>query len=222
MSEDLELAQKGDDKAFQRLVEPHRRELRAPFYRMSGSLHDADDLLQEGMIRAWKGLRGFEGRASLRTWLYKVTTSACLDALEKRDRKVLPSDLGPAGTAMVPPRLEPIWLEPCPEDVWTATPSSPDARYDARESVALALLTALQLLPPKQRAVLILRDVVGLEASECAELLDASVASVNSALQRARETLESRTPEKPIATEGDLRALLLRYLRACVESYIGA
>src|SRR5882672_4075195 len=165
MSTDLELAREGDEKAFRRLVEPHRRELRAHCYRMSGSLHDADDLLQEGMIREWKGLRGFEGRASLRTWLYKVATSACLDALDKKDRKILPSDLGPAGTEMLPPRLEPIWMEPCPESVWTATPSSPEARYDARESVALALLTALQLLPPKQRAVLILRDVVGMEAS---------------------------------------------------------
>jgi len=204
------------------LVEPHRRELRAHCYRMSGSLHDADDLLQEGMIRAWKGLRGYEGRASLRTWLYKVATSACLDALDKKDRKVLPADLGPAGTEMVGPRLEPIWLEPCPEDVWTATPSSPEARYDARESVALALLTALQLLPPKQRAVLILRDVVGMEASECAELLETSVASVNSALQRARDALESRgRPERHVVSDG-VRALLSRYVRAWEESDVSA
>jgi RNA polymerase sigma-70 factor (ECF subfamily) len=200
---------------------------------MSGSLHDADDLLQESLLKAWKGLGSYEGRASFRTWLYKVATNACLDALEKRGPRSLPTELGPAHDPAAPfgaPRLDPIWLEPASEALIADAPEceaspgreatkgdAPDARYDARESVALAFLAAIQLLPPKQRAVLILRDVLGWQASECAELLELSVAAVNSALQRARETVESRAKtrtaprERPSAALSDL---LSRYVHA--------
>src|SRR5882724_4736170 len=154
----LEAALRGDERAFAVLIEPYRRELRAHCYRLSGSLHDADDFLQESLLRAWRGLKSFEGRSSLRTWLFKVATSACLDALEKQAPRRLPMDLGPAVSAeaaMPPPRLEPIWIEPWPDAIGDENVlSSPEARYSLRESVSLAFLVALQLLPPKQRAVL--------------------------------------------------------------------
>lgn len=216
----LDAARTGDGVAFERLVSPFRRELRAHCYRMSGSLSDADDLLQESLIRAWKGLPSFEGRSALRTWLYKVTTSACLDALDKRSARLLPFDAGPAHDPtkpLGPPRPEITWLEPCPDDVWVDAPPSPEAKYGARESVALAFLSMLQLLPPRQRAVLVLRDVLGWQATECAELLDMSVPAVNSALQRARETLEGqRAIEHAHTPPGDARTedLLARYVRA--------
>jgi RNA polymerase sigma-70 factor (ECF subfamily) len=218
----LKAAVAGDEGAFAQLVAPYRRELRAHCYRMSGSLHDADDLLQDSLLRAWKGLKGFEGRSSLRTWLYKVTTSACLDALDGKAARSLPTSAGPAAdpaAPMGPPRLDPVWLEPCPEELLASESSqSPEALYAARESVAFAFLVALQNLPPKQRAVLILRDVLGMQATECAGLLDLTVAAVNSALQRARETLESRSgalhgeaaPPEDEAT----RTLLGRYVSA--------
>jgi RNA polymerase sigma-70 factor (ECF subfamily) len=188
---------------------------------MSGSLHDADDLLQESLLRAWKGLSAFEGRSSLRTWLYKVATSACLDALDKRSARLLPMDLGPASDPREPmaaARLDSIWVEPCPEELYAEAPSSPEARYSQRESVALAFLVALQLLPASQRAVLILRDVLGWQAAECAELLNLSVAAANSALQRARETLASRAVGRRVApsspADAVTSALLARYVQA--------
>jgi RNA polymerase sigma-70 factor (ECF subfamily) len=215
----LEAARAGDASAFARLVSPHKRELLAHCYRMSGSMSDAKDLLQESLIRAWKGLASFEGRSSLRTWLYRVTTHACLDALDKRSARVLPTDLGPAlgGSAAPPPapHVEPAWIEPCSTDLEVDV--SPEARFDARESVALAFLTALQHLPPKQRAVLLLRDVLGLEASECAELLDMNTAAVNSALQRARESTEARARNRergPAALDEATASLLARYVQA--------
>jgi len=209
-------AARSDERAFRSLVEPYRRELRAHCYRMSGSMHDADDLVQESMLRAWRGLASFEGRASLRTWLHRVTTNACLDALEKKSARVVPRELGPAvepSTPMAPDNEIP-WLEPCPDDLIDDAPASPEARYDARESVALAFLTALQHLPPRQRAVLLLRDVLGHEASECAELLETSVASVNSALQRARETLAQRPISDRPPEDETTSALLARYVSA--------
>src|SRR5262249_32700161 len=154
---------------------------------------------QESLLRAWRGLSSFEGRSSLRTWLFRVTTNTCLDALGERAGRTLPAQLAPAsdGDAPVgPPRLEPIWLEPCPDEQFVDASASPEARYSQRESVALAFLVAVQLLPPRQRAILILRDVVGLEASECAELLDSSVAAVTSALQRARERLAAGAADR--------------------------
>ncbi len=215
--EALAAARTGDGDAFARLVAPYRRELRAHCYRMAGSLHDADDLLQESLLRAWKGLGAFEGRSSLRTWLYRVTTNACLDGLDKKGARLLPRELGPAalpGAAIGPPRLEPIWLEPCPAELYEGA-TSPEARYDLRESVALAFLVTLQALSPKQRAVLILRDVLGMPASECAELLELTVAAVNSALVRARESLAARGTAPPAAaSDGPTRELLARYVQA--------
>jgi RNA polymerase sigma-70 factor (ECF subfamily) len=218
----LDDARRGDDRAFARLIEPFRRELLAHCYRLSGSLQDADDLLQEGLLRAWRGLGSFEGRSSLRTWLFKVTTSACLDALEKRPRRVLPEDVGPAavpGTGPSPAAGEPAWVEPWPDTAGEEDlRASPEARYALRESVTLAFLVALQLLPAKQRAVLLLHDVVGWKASECGELLDLSVAAVNSALQRARETIDRRAPTlreaSRAAKDEKTAALLARYVAA--------
>jgi RNA polymerase sigma-70 factor (ECF subfamily) len=185
---EIDAARRGDHDAFARIIEPYRRELRAHCYRMAGSVHDADDLLQESLIRAWRGLAGFEGRASLRTWLYKVTTHACLDKLDRKTPRLLPLDLGPASDpqSIGPPIEDSAFVEPAPAEL-----------YERREAVALALMVALQLLTPKQRAALILRDVVGMEASECAELLSVSVAAVNSALQRAREVLATRPTSSP-------------------------
>ena len=187
---DLDAARRGDDAAFARLIAPFRRELRAHCYRMAGTLHDADDLLQESLLRAWKGLASFEGRASLRTWLYKVTTHACLDKLDSR---AAPREL----------------VEPCPPELY----ASPESEYERRETIALAFLVALQLLTPKQRAVLILRDVVGIDAAECAELLGLSVAAVNSALQRAREAVAER-PDTRLEHDPDRDAALARYVDA--------
>jgi RNA polymerase sigma-70 factor, ECF subfamily len=192
--EDLSAARGGNEAAFARLVEPHRRELRAHCYRMSGSLHDADDLLQEALVRAWRGLTGFEGRSSLRTWLYKVTTHACLDKLDRRTPRLLPTEATTGDDR--------AYLEPCPAEL-----------YERRETVALAFMVTLQLLTPKQRAVLILREVIGMAAAECAELLELSVASVNSALQRAREALADR-PAKAPDHDANHAALLARYVEA--------
>lgn len=221
VSDDLAAARDGDEEAFRRLVSPFERELTAHCYRMSGSLHDAEDLVQESLLRAWKGLPGFEGRASLRTWLHRVTTSVCLDELDRRRPRLLPMDLGPANGPTSAPRLEPIWLEPCPAAFYDEAPTSPEARVGARESVALAFLVALQRLPPRQRAVLLLRDVLGYEASECAEMLDSTVASINSALQRARDTLSSTSAPRP-TMDDETRSLLMRYVRAWEEADVGA
>ncbi len=216
----LDAARAGDERAFRDLVAPYRGELRAHCYRMAGSMSDADDLLQESLLRAWRGLAGFEGRSSVRTWLYRVTHSACIDALDKRPPRMLPLDATPAAKPsdpIPPPRTEPVWLEPCPSSLYVDLPASPEARYTSRESVALAFLAALQLLPPRQRAVLIARDVLGWSAEECAASFDASVASVNSALQRARETLDARASKwKPRVTDDDdaTRALVARYVEA--------
>jgi len=206
-SQTLARARGGDPAAFGSLVAPHRRELLAHCYRMAGSLHDAEDLLQDTLLKAWTALPGFEGRASLRTWLYRVATSVCLDAADRLARRTLPPEAGPDVA-------EPRWLEPWPGEPPDAAPG-PEARYDARESVALAFLTALQRLPPRQRAVLLLRDVLGWEASACAELFGHSVAAVNSALQRARETLAREASPRRVPTDDDaLRALLRRYVQA--------
>ena len=213
-------ARGGDRAAFERLVEPYRRELKAHCYRMSGSIHDAEDLLQESLLKAWRAISGFEGRASVRTWLYKVTTSACLDAVDARKTRALPVGFGPPtepGTQLTP-RAEALWIEPGPDELIVDSARSPEARYSARESVALAFLAALQLLPAKQRAVLVLRDVLGWQAAECAELLQITVAAVNSALQRARETLargdRSRKERAAAVEDESTRSLLGKYLRA--------
>lgn len=208
---------------FGRLAEQYRRELQIHCYRMLGSLQDAEDLVQETLLRAWQRLGTFEGRASFRAWLYKIATNACLDALQRHPQRALPPALQDAADPrepLAPPINEPIWLEPFPDEMLADAATSPEARYDARESVTLAFLTALQLLPPRQRAVLILRDVLDWRASEVAELLGLTVSAVNSALHRARTTLSqhyhARGLEAVKATILDvkIRALLDRYVRA--------
>ena len=197
----LARAQAGDGDAFAQLVEPYRRELHVYCYRFLGSVQDAEDALQDTLLSAWQGLAGFEGRASVRTWLYRVATSRCLDALRSAHRRP-PTGAPPAGLAPPEPtRLGELpWLEPYPdvllEGLSDGAPS-PEARYEARESVSLAFITALQLLPPRQRAAVILRDVLGFHASEAASILDTSEESVTSALKRARAALERHRRSSP-------------------------
>src|SRR4051794_3635361 len=185
----LKAARAGDENAYQLLVEPHRRELRAHCYRMLGSIHDADDAVQEALLRAWRGLPRFEGRSTTRSWLYKITTNACLNAIARQPKgRVLPLDFGPAADphdGAGTPLVESAWVEPYPAAglPLSDTFAAPDARYDQRESVELAFVAALQHLPANQRAVLIMREVLGFSAKESAEALDTTVASINSALQ---------------------------------------
>ncbi|WP_410645460.1 RNA polymerase subunit sigma-70 [Amycolatopsis sp. lyj-346] len=186
---------------FETLVERHRREIQVHCYRMLGSLADAEDLTQETFLRAWKGRDGFEGRASVRTWLYRIATNACLDVLARRPRRVLPDQLGPAGEPAGPIAAADLpWLEPYPDRLLDgAAPGGTDdtgAAVIERETIELAYLAAVQYLPPRQRATLILRDVLGWPAKETAALLETSVASANSALQRARATLRERLPAR--------------------------
>src|SRR5512144_2225492 len=195
------MAAAGANHRFERLAEPFRREIRLHCYRMMGSLHEAEDLVQETYLRAWRTFDSFEG-GSFRAWLYRIATNACLNALESRKhaQRLLPDQLGPAAATMPPgaPATEVEWLEPYPdsnlEGIADAAPT-PEARYSSRESVALAFVAAIQRLPPRQRAALMLCDVLGWSAAEAATLLDSSTASINSALQRARETLSTRYPE---------------------------
>jgi RNA polymerase sigma-70 factor (ECF subfamily) len=221
----LDPAKRGDRDAFQYLAEPYRRELQLHCYRMLGSLHDAEDLVQETFLRAWRGLDRFEGRASFRGWLYRIATNACLNALASRvsTRRTLPEMHGPPSD-QVPdggPATEITWLEPYPDAALEGIADSapgPEARYEMREAVQLAFVATIQHLPPRQRAVLLLRDVLGWSATETAGLLDASVASVNSALQRARAALAKGFPSgRPSANpppDDRQRALLERYVRA--------
>ncbi len=198
VSEDLQSrnrlarAQRGDEDAFAQLTEPYRRELQLHCYRILGSLQDAEDLLQETLLAAWRGLEQFEGRSSLRAWLYTIATNRCLNAL--RDERRRPQLVVSQDT---PESAEIPWLSPYPdrllEGIADAAPG-PAARYEAKEAVALAFVSGLQYLAPRQRAVLVLRDVLGFHADEVAEMLGSSAASVNSALQRARSVLESRLP----------------------------
>jgi RNA polymerase sigma-70 factor (ECF subfamily) len=201
-------------------LEQYRRELTAYCYRMLGSAFEAEDAVQETFIRAWRGFDGFEGRAALRSWLYRIATNVCLTMLGASQRRARPMDLQPASTADMPlgPALpEATWVEPIPDARVVPSGGDPADVAVARESVRLAFVTALQRLPPRQRAILILRDVLRWKASEVAELLDTSVASVNSALQRARATLgDGGTTEAAAADELDdeQRALLARYVDA--------
>jgi len=193
-AERLTAARLGDSQSFSELTEPYRRELQVHCYRILGSLHDAEDMVQETMLRAWKRLETYEGRASLRAWLYKIAIHACLDLLDRqRSRRLLPAQTGPASDPhgqISPPTTEILWLDPIPDE-WLEDRSAinPEARYSDSESISLAFLTALQALPPRQRAVLILRDVLDFSAIETAEVLDLTVSAVNSALHRARTSL---------------------------------
>lgn len=223
---ELDAARDGDEAAFTALVEPYRGELTAHCYRMLGSLHDAEDALQESMLRAWRGIGRFEGRSSLRSWLYTIATNACLNAIERRRPRQHPIDYGPRTDpeSAVPglPAAESAWIEPFPDELLGAEdgPMAPEARYEAREAVELAFIAALQHLPPNQRAVLILREVLGYSARETAATLETSVAAVNSALQRARARLADRLPDR--SQQATLRVLGDDGVRAIVGAYVDA
>ena len=221
----LEAARRGDEGAYGRLFEPYRGELHAHCYRMLGSVHDAEDALQEASLRAWRGLARFEGRSSLRSWLYTIATNTCLNLIARRPKRVLPIDYGPASDphdAPGDPIVESVWLEPYPDERLGLEDglAAPEARYEQRESVELAFVAALQHLPANQRAVLILREVLGFSAKEVAEALDTTVQSVNSALQRARASVEQRVPEQ--SQQATLRALGDDQVRDLVERYVDA
>jgi RNA polymerase sigma-70 factor (ECF subfamily) len=221
----LDAARGGDSEAFRRLVEPHRAELLAHCYRMLGSLHDAEDALQDTLLRAWRGLYRFQQGRTLRPWLYRIATNVCLDAIGKRPKRVLPIDHGPpadAGTGPGKPLVESVWVEPYPDELLGDEEgyAAPEARYEQRESVELAFVAALQHLPARQRAVLVLREVLGFSAREVAEALETTAASVNSALQRARRAVEERLPAQ--SQQATLRSLGDERLRAVVQRYVDA
>ncbi len=221
----LERARAGEEGAFGSLVERHRGELHAHCYRMLGSVHDAEDALQDALLRAWRALPRFEGRSSLRSWLYTIATNTCLDQIARRPKRVLPIDYGPATDPHVSPGepiVESVWIEPYPDELVGVQDgfASPDAIYERRESVELAFVAALQHLPANQRAVLILRAVLGFSAKEVAESLQTTVASVNSAMQRARATVEQRVPEQ--SQQATLRALGEDAVSELVDRYVDA
>lgn len=210
---------RGDEEAFRRLTEPHARAVQVHCYRMLGSLHEAEDLLQETLLRAWCGLEGFEGRSSFRAWLYRIATNACLDALDKRARRILPHAYGPPADPNAPPALaieETVWVEPYPDSLLDS--GDPASRYESLESIELAFIVAAQRLSPRQRAVLLLRDVLGFSAREAADALATSVASVNSSLQKARDKLERDPPDRHVASSPEEAAALGKYVRAWEEA----
>jgi RNA polymerase sigma-70 factor (ECF subfamily) len=218
-------ARQGDEAAFQQLVGAYQGELHAHCYRMLGSVHDAEDALQDAMLRAWRGIGRFEGRSSLRSWLYRIATNTSLDLVERRPKRVLPIDYGPAGDphdGPGVPLVESVWVEAYPdgEAGLADVPDAPEARYEQREGVELAFIAALQHLPASQRAVLILREVLGFSAREVATTLETSVASVNSALQRARKTVHERMPER--SQQATMRDLGDERLREIVDGYMDA
>jgi RNA polymerase sigma-70 factor (ECF subfamily) len=220
-------ARTGDDDAFRELTEPYRRELQVHCYRMLGSFADAEDCLQDTLLAAWQGLGGFAGRSSLRTWLYRIATNRCLNARRSASRRPpmewnIPGVEPPEPTGLG----EVVWLEPFPDALlegalYGGAPPGPEARYEQTESISLAFVTALQLLPPRQVAVLVLRDVLGFHASEVADMLDSSVESVNSALKRARASLERRrasAAEPPPATGSAAEEAVVARFAAAYES----
>ncbi|MBX3064666.1 MAG: sigma-70 family RNA polymerase sigma factor [Anaerolineae bacterium] len=211
-----------DQHDFAALTEPHRRELQVHCYRMLGSIHDAEDMVQETFLRAWLRRETFEGRASFRAWLYKIASNVCLDALDKRPRRVLPMSRRPPASTddpIPPPLSEPIWLEPFPDELLAPEEASPEARISAQENITLAFIAALHLLPPRQRAVLILRDVLDWQANEVADLLNLSVPAVKSALHRARTTL---TTHYPSGIESNIKHLADKTMQPQLERYVTA
>ena len=223
----LEAARSGDESAFRQIVEEHRAELHAHCYRMLGSVQDAEDALQDTFLRAWRALSGFDGRSSLRMWLYRIATNVCIDSLGRRKKRSLPSELGSPTAetgegAAGEPLVESVWVEPYPDDEIGVADgyASPDARYEQREAVELAFIAALQHLSAMQRAVLVLREVLGFSAREVSESLETSVASVNSALQRARKAVDERLPER--SQQSTLRSLDDARTRRLVQQYIDA
>jgi RNA polymerase sigma-70 factor (TIGR02960 family) len=225
-------ARVGDSDAFRELTEPYRQELHVHCYRMLGSFQDAEDALQETLLAAWRGLEGFEGRSSLRTWLYQIATNRCLDA--RRSARRRPAEEGIAFNVGPPEPTrvaEVAWLEPYPDAFLQGAgdiPPGPDARYEQTEAVSLAFVTALQVLAPRQLAVLVLRDVLGFHASEVAGMMDATVESVNSALKRARASLQRRLSPTdgreppPVAASPTEEALVARFARAWESADMGA
>jgi RNA polymerase sigma-70 factor, ECF subfamily len=211
----------GDEDAFRRLIEPYRHELHAHCYRMLGSLHDADDALQNTLLRAWRALPNFRGESSLRTWLHRIAINACLDALACRPKRVLPIDFGPATGPRDAPWTMPA-LERYPYEALgnADDDTEPETRYERREELELAVIAALHNLSARQRAVLILRDVLGFSAKETAESLETTVAGVNGALLRARRTVQGRRPDP--SQETSLRTLGDRRLRAVVQRFADA
>jgi RNA polymerase sigma-70 factor (TIGR02960 family) len=193
----LARARAGDEEAFRELTEPHRRELQLHCYRILGSVQDAEDLVQETLLAAWRSVETFEGRSSVRAWLYRIATNLCLNALRARSRR--PQQGQTVADSPAPTRLtEPVWVQPYPDVLLEEIPDrspEPAARYEARESIELAFIVALQRLPPRQRAALVLRDVLGFRTAEVAAMLDTGEASVKGALQRAREALRDRLPD---------------------------
>ncbi|HLZ04932.1 MAG TPA: sigma-70 family RNA polymerase sigma factor [Bradyrhizobium sp.] len=219
----IERAQAGDEAAFRELVDAHRNELHLHCYRMLGSFHDAEDALQEALIAAWRGLSTFEGRSSIRTWLYRVATSRCLNMLRSGRARAREEGLMQPPELPRPTRLgEVLWIEPYPDaliDRVADRAPGPEALYQTTEAVSLAFITALQLLPPRQRAIHILRDVLGFHSTEVAQMVDATEESVNSALKRARATLRQRGPDSasqhaPPPQSPEERALVERFTRA--------
>jgi RNA polymerase sigma-70 factor, ECF subfamily len=212
-----------DDARFRDLAESHRADIHAHCYRMLGSLHDADDALQDTLIRAWRGLANFRGEASPRTWLYRIATNVCLDIIGRRSKRVLPVDYGPPRPSASRDPEQPLpgtrWLEPYPDVALGIADGAagPEARYERREALELAFVAALQHLPPKQRAVLVLRDVLGFSAKEAAETLDATVPSVNGALRRARAAIDERLPDQ--SQQLTMRALGDRRIRELVDRF---
>ncbi|GAA2354699.1 ECF RNA polymerase sigma factor SigG [Catellatospora methionotrophica] len=223
VTEDLVRARGGDDAAFTRLVGPLRAELHAHCYRMLGSAHDADDALQDALLRAWRGLDGFTGRGTLRAWLYTVATRTCLDLVQARGRRALPMDLGPSSAHAVlgeAPLTEVAWLGPYADAGLGAGPAGPGARYEQREAVELAFVAALQHLPGNQRAALLLFEVLGFSAAEIAEIMDTSATSVNSALARARRVIADKAPSP--SQQQTLRKIGDARVRDLVGRFAGA
>jgi RNA polymerase sigma-70 factor (ECF subfamily) len=222
-----------DQRTYGEQLEPHRRAIYAHCYRMLGSIQDAEDAVQETLLKAWRALDRFEGRSSVRTWLYSIATNVCLRMIERRPSRVLPIDYGPPGDPHLPaapPLLESTWIEPYPDGRLGIEEglAGPDARYEQREAIELAFIAALQHLPARQRAVLILREVLGFSGAEVASMLDSTATSVYSLLQRAHATLEQRLPERSqqatLRSLGDeqLTAIVARYVEAWTESDVDA
>jgi RNA polymerase sigma-70 factor (ECF subfamily) len=222
---ELARARGGDEEAFRVLTDPHRRELQVHCYRILGSLQDAEDAVQETLLSAWRGLAGFEERASLRGWLYRIATNRCLNMLRdsgRKERAVLGDGISDAPEPSR--RAEPIWLQPLPDELIEGLPDrapGPDSRYETKEAVGLAFVSGLQRMPPQQRAVLVLRDVLGYRAAEVAAMLETSEASVNSALQRARAALDA-VPERPVGGTVPDSPVQRRLLGAFAEAFEAA
>jgi RNA polymerase sigma-70 factor (ECF subfamily) len=218
----LARAQSGDEAAFEALTEAFRSELQVHCYRIVGSVQDAEDLVQEILVAAWRALGGFEGRSSVRSWLYRIATNRCLNHLRSRGRRLpeVPAPVEPVPPPPEPTRMpEPLWLEPYPDVLLADRAQEPEARYESREAVSLAFMFALQRLPPRQRAVLVLRDVLGFRAAEVADMLSATEVAVNRMLQRARQAVDRTVPpgalrDAPLPDSREERELVSRFATA--------